>query len=256
MGLGWQVIHALSDRRVLATGSADLRALARIVIAAAGDALLAFRASDNHLHTSLLCDRAEAGAYARRVSHGLRAVLPRGVSFEPTQIREIRNQGHLAAQFSYVLGNAEHHNSKHDPWFEASNLPDLLGLRPLAARSRAVVRSALPRVDRGELLGLLGVDALEPSFEPDLLPDAAAAAMALPDVSGRTPDAVAARVAAAHLAARHLSPGEVDRLLGIPPRTGARLRAMLPESSLIRAIGLQIDLRRRRPAIAPDAAFE
>lgn len=255
MGLGWQVIHALEDRRVLATTPAELRRLARVVVEAAGDTLLAFRASDNHVHASLLCDRAQAGAYARRVSNTL-AVLPYGAGLEPTHIREIRNQGHLAAQFTYVLGNAEHHGATHDPWFEASNLPDLLGMRGLAVRSRAVLRKALPRVGRAELLALLGVEGLEPTFDPALLSEAAAAAVAVPDLVGRTPDVVAARVAAAHLAIAHLGVHDADALLGVPARTGVRLRATPPRPGLVRAIGLQIDLRRRRPAAGGSDPFD
>lgn len=253
--LAWHVTHALSDRRVLASSPGELRVIARTVIEAGGDALLAFRGSDNHVHSVFAGDRAAAGRFGRHVATALHHRLRPPVPFEPTDFRPIRTQGHLVNCFDYVLGNAEHHGAAHDRLFEASNLPDLLGLRSLGAATRARVRAMLPRVDRARLLGLLGVDTLAPSFAPEHLVAAACAATAIATLNSRSPDAMAARVAALHAGAPHLSVQELVALLGIPARTARRLRAEPAEPALLTAIGLQIDLRRSLGIVAADAPF-
>jgi hypothetical protein len=253
--LAWHVTHALSDRRVVAACPEDLRVVARTVLAAGGDALLAFRASDNHVHTVLAGGRAEAGVFARAVANALHNRLRLPVPFEPTDFRPIRVQGHLQNAFAYVLGNAAHHGATHDRFFEASNLPDLLGLRSLGAASRTRVRAMLPRVDRAVLLGVLGVDALTPAFAPDLLVAATCAAAALPSLVSLRPEAVTARIAAMHVATPHLPIVALDELLEVSTRTGRRLRSEPRDEALILAIGLQIDLRLRLGVIAADAPF-
>ncbi|MDP2307199.1 MAG: hypothetical protein Q8P18_14330 [Pseudomonadota bacterium] len=253
--LAWHITHALCDRRVIATEPAELRVLARTVIEAGGDALLAFRGSDNHVHSVFAGERAAAGGFARHVASALHHRLRLVVPFEPTDVRPIRTQGHLGNSFEYVLGNAEHHGAAHDRLFEASNLPDLLGLRAIGAATRARVRAMLPRVDRALLLRLLGVDALEAAFAPDHLVAAACAAAAIPTLRSRSPEAVAARIASLHVGAPHLTARELEALLGIPERTARRLRASAVDPALLIAIGLQMDLRRKLGIIVSDAPF-
>lgn len=255
MSLAWHVIHALEDRRVLATSTAHLRVVARTVLEAGADALLCFRASDNHVHSVVLADRAGAGVFARAVANMLWHRLRLPVPFEPARVRPIRDQAHLRNTFDYVLGNAEHHGAPHDTLFEASNLPDLLGLRELGAVTRASVRAALPRVDRPALLALLGVDTLAPRFAAEHLVASACAAVALPSLDAPVRDALPARIAAMHVAAPHLLPGAIDSLLGLPSRTGSRLRATAPVPALVAAIGLQMDLRARKNIAALTAPF-
>lgn len=159
--LAWHVTHALSDRRVLAARPEELRLVARTVLAAGGDDLLAFRASDNHVHTLFAGDRAAEGAFARDTANALHNRLRLPVPFEPTDsapFARTATSGTRSPTFSATPSTASH-----DPLFEASNLPDLLGLRSLGAASRARVRAMLPRVDRAALLALLGVDALAPA---------------------------------------------------------------------------------------------
>jgi hypothetical protein len=253
--LAWHVTHALSDRRVVASAPEELRVVARTVIEAGGDALLAFRASDNHVHSVFAGDRAAAGRFGRHVATALHHRLRLPVAFEPTGFRPIRTQGHLVNTFDYVLGNAEHHGAAHDPLFEASNLPDLLGLRSIGAATRARVRAMLPRVDRARLLGLLGVDTLGPAFAPEHLVGAACAAAAIATLESRSPEALVARIAALHAGVPHLPVTGLDTLLGIPERTARRLRAHRPDPALVTAIGLQMGLRRTLGLVAPDAPF-
>ncbi len=255
MSLGWHVVHALEDRRVIATAAAHLRVVARTVVEAGGDALLCFRGSDNHLHSVLLADRARAGAFARTVANMLWHRLRLPVPFEPARIRPIRDQAHLRNTFDYVLGNAEHHGAPHDPLFESSNLPDLLGLRELGAVTRTCVRAALPRVGRPDLSRLLGVEELSARFVAEHLVEAACAAVALPTLDTGSREALAVRIAALHVAGPHLAPGQVDTLFDLPSRTGSRLRARAANPALVGAIGLQMDLRARRNIVALTAPF-
>jgi hypothetical protein len=260
MPLAWHIIHALDDRRVLASSAERLRIVARTVLEAGAGALLCFRGSDNHLHSVLLADRAAAGVFGQFVANALHHRLGLLVPFEPTRFRPVHDQAHLTNAFGYVLGNAEHHGTVHDPFFEASNLPDLLGLRELGAVTRTCVRNTLPRVDRPRLLGLLGVEALAPRFAPEHLVASACAAVALPSLQSRTAEAMAARIAAVHMAAAHVATRpvlarEVEALLGLSARTGARLRSNTPDPTLVAAIGLQMDLRARKNIVGLTAAF-
>lgn len=256
MPLAWHVIHALDDRRVLASSAEELRIVARTVLVAGGGALLCFRGSDNHLHSVLVTDRSTAGVFGRSVANALHHRLRLPVPFEPTRFRPVHDQAHLRNVFGYVLGNAEHHGTVHDPFFEASNLPDLLGLRELGALTRTCVRTALPRVDRPRLLDLLGVEALAPRFAPEHLVAASCAAVALPTLESRTPEAMAARIAAVHVTANSpLLAKEIEALLGVSARTGARLRSATADAALVAAIGLQMDLRARKNIAALTAPF-
>ena len=80
-----------------------------------------------------------------------------------------------------------------DPWHDASVLPDLLGLRVLGGDVRERVRERLPRVDRRRLLEILGVEALHAGADLAIGVEAAAAAVARADLSGKARCVVAAR---------------------------------------------------------------
>ena len=149
----------LADDRVLTPTTAASRAFARAVldIGEAGG-LLAFRAADTHAHVVLLGDRDAAGQIGRRLEVRLRWALDLPVPFSPLHIRSIASQAHLHNAFRYVLAQDLRHGTGHDPLHEASALPDLLGLRPRGTFLAAEVRAHLPRVQRADLLALLGAD--------------------------------------------------------------------------------------------------
>jgi hypothetical protein len=75
------------------------------------------------------------------------------------------------------------------------------------------------------------------------LADAAAAALALPALRGRTPAVVAARRAAVHAAGDRMTPAELADALSVDERTIRRLRAQPPDVALRCAVDLQLRLR-------------
>lgn len=242
--LGYHVVFRLRDSRAIAPTVAARRRLARVVFAIGERSkLLAFRASWDHLHAQVACGRAEAGAFAQAVGSALKQVLDVPEGFSPARLTPIEDGRHLSRTFAYVLRNAEKHGLVDDPLHEASSLPDLLGLRVVGTDAIPRVRSLLPATSRPQLLDALGVPELESAFVADWLVDAAAGAMALPDLSGASDDACRARRAAARVGSGLVAPSVLADVLGVTSRTLRRLCASAPDPVLERAIPLRMGLR-------------
>ncbi|MCK6502246.1 hypothetical protein L6R53_02390 [Myxococcota bacterium] len=256
--LAHQVILRLRDDRVIAPSVAARRALARAV-AKAGQpfSLLVFRAADTHLHIVALCPAREAAELGRRAEIALVRALALPVGFNAAHVRPVNDQAHLRSLFFYVLGQERHHGTDLDPFHDASNLPDLLGMRLLAHHSLKTVRAALPRLRRADLLQPLGIDELpELPASWDLLAEAAAAAGGLPDLLGRSAEVVAARRAAVHAAREVLSGAETGRLLGVSDRAVTRLRGEEADKGLVQAVRRQLGVRAARPEAAVMGVYE
>ena len=238
--LAHHLMLKLRDKRVIAPTRAARRRLARSVLDRADEFhVVAFRAADNHIHLLALCDRPAAGELARRVELSLRQPSP----FLPAHIKGVGDQDYLYSCFRYILDQERHHEIELDPLHEASALPDLLGLRSVAPAIVGRVRSRLPRIKRRALLRHLGEPDLERPVELwSRLPDAAAAALALPSLEGRSARQVEARAAAVH-AAQELGPTAIARALGCSRMTVHRLRLRTARPDLVRAVRRQLRLR-------------
>jgi hypothetical protein len=243
--LGFHITCRFNADRVLAPDVPTRRVYARAILRVGADHdLLAFRVVDTHLHAEVACDRVGAGWFARRIEQSIQARLRPGVPFSPARIRPITDQWHLQQTFHYVLRQEQRHGIVADPLFEASNLPDLLGLRLLGAYAVPTVRALLPRVGRRDLVAYLGGLDLDATPDRlDLLSEASAAAVALPNLRGRSFAAVAARRAAVHVAAARLTRRQTAVLLDMPEATVQRLRAQRPERGMVRAIWRQLAVR-------------
>jgi hypothetical protein len=247
MPIGQHIRLRLEDDRVIAPTSAARRLLARIVLHhGRGFRLLSFGCPDTHLHLEPACSHVEAVELDRRVKIHIRKLLHPDVGFQRSRIDPVRDQWHLFNTFRYAITQQEHHGCHVDPFFEATVLPDLLGLRVTGAYLLASVRSLLPRVTRELLLCWLGAPTLDEHVDElrlDLLGEAAAAAVALPHLLGRGADVVAARRAAVHLACRRLRLGEVADRLSIGLRTVKRLKGTPVNARLLHAVEAQLCLR-------------
>ncbi len=255
--LGFHVTLRLEDDRAIATTVPAFRVVSRVALAQ-GEArgLLAFGAADNHLHALLVTDRVTAGAFARYVETALRWQLGLGARFEPARIRPLRDQRHAYNTLHYAHRQDARHAVGLDPAREGTSLPDLLGLRALGTSLVARVRAHLPRVRREDLVAVLppGAFAENESFELDVLADAAAAALALPDVSGQCVDSFRARRAAVHAAGREVRGTLLSDVLRIGVRAVQSMRAQPEEPLLVRAVKLQA-LVRTAMRRSPDAAL-
>jgi hypothetical protein len=244
--LGQHIILRLEDDRVIAPTAAARRILARAVLEVARPHCpLAFNGVDTHLHLETAGSGAQASELARRLKLSLVPRLGLEVGFAPARIKPILDQHHLRRTFAYILRQHDHHGYDEDPHHDASNLPDLLGLRLVGGYTAANVRSLLPRVRRADLLAALGLSSLESPAEIPLalLADAAAAAAALPALTGRSVEVVEARRAAVHVAGDHHDSSALARALGCSPRTIRRLRSEPALEPLTRAVALQLHLR-------------
>jgi len=209
--------------------------------------LLAFRAADTHLHLLVLCDRRAAGQLARRIEIALTmAGEVDGAGFAAV-FHPVRDGRHLTNAFWYILRQHERHELQVDVWGEASNLPDLIGLRVTGWRSAENVAAVLPRVSTRGLLDCLGLKSLGPAGEPiHLVADATAAAVCLPDLTGRgrlMREVRVARCAAAHVVGPSIRVARLSDLLRVSQRTAHRLRRQRPNRAVTRAIRLQLGLR-------------
>ncbi len=243
--LAWTITLRLTEDRVLLPGSAERRTWARVVLEQAREAgLLAFHGPDTHGHLLLACPRPLAGQVVREIEAALQAHLDLPVPFERARIRPVDDVWHLQNSLHYVLGQLARHGLRQDPAQEASNLPDLLGLRPLGAWTASNVRRHLPRVDRASLLEHLGADPEAPPPAPpdlDTWLEAARSAACVEDLASKRPEAVRARTALVQLV--EAPTATLAEALGLHRRTIRRLRATPADAALSRAIGLQAALR-------------
>ena len=242
MAIGHHLMLRLEDGRVLVKCQAERRKLARSVLRVGRDhELLAFGLADNHLHAEAACDEASAKRFAWRLGMSLSKALRLPVSFDKPRIKAIEDQPHLYSVFGYGFRQEQHHGIEGDPFLEASNLLDLLGMRVVGSYTRLNVRTHLPRITTHKLLGYFGdVDLSNARICTQDLADAAMSALALPDLRGRDSDVVRARNAAVH--AVRAPADEIARALGISPRA-VRIIQRRPADVGTQAVLLQLHLR-------------
>lgn len=241
--IGTHVMVRLEDSRVIAGEEGRLRRLAGGVLKV-GQAfkLLTFRLADTHLHALLAEPRSVAREFGRRVEISLQHRLRPGVRCARVHTKAIEGQAHLVRTFWYALRQEARHGTAIDPLFEASNLPDLLGLRTVGRWTVQHVLEHLPRVRRSDLLDLLPVRPTEGPLDYALLGDAAAAASGVQSVRGRTLAAFDARIAAVH-AVPEVGAKLLAGHLGVSTRTVRRLRGQDPNPILVAAVREQLRLR-------------
>jgi hypothetical protein len=245
MPIGQHVRLRLEDDRVIAPTTAARRLLARIILHhGRGFGLLSFGCPDTHLHLETACSHAEAVELDRRIKIHLRKLLHPEVGFQRSRIDAVKDQWHLFNTFKYAITQQDRHGCHVDPFYEATILPDLLGLRVTGDYVIARVSELLPRANRELLLSWADFPPLDDGkLCLDPLVDTAASAVALPDLVGRSSDVVRARRAAVQVACRHARLGEIADLLEIGLRTVKRLKAEPEDGRLIRAIEAQLRLR-------------
>ena len=128
-----------------------------------------------------------------------------------------------------------------DPFREASNLPDLLGARFVG---RYTIANANPLLLRQELLTWWGLPALEEGGDLGPLPEAAAAAMGVAALEGRSASIVDARRAAIQVGRKlGWSHGKLAQKLAISERQSKRLASQSVDPALLKAVEIQLGLR-------------
>ncbi len=244
--LGHHITLRLRSDRVLTPTPTERRIAARVILEQGRAAkLINFSIPDTHAHMNAACGDAASNELARRVELSLGRRLHLPVGFEPARVKPIRDVWHHSNLFTYVFNQYQHHGLDWDPYFEATNLPDLLGLRPNGAYTIDNVQRALPRVQRKQLLKWFSCDAIPPADGPmERLLDAAAAAAALPSLHGSSRDVLATRRAAVEIADGQLQRnGDLTELLQISRTSLYRLRQRPADQRLVEAIRLQLGLR-------------
>ncbi len=244
MSFASHVTCRLANSRVIAASIPDFRNVARGVLKVGRPfELLGFRLADNHLHAVVFEGHEGAPEFGRRVELSLQPRLKPGVRFSHVYVKPIATQSHLPRAFLYGFRQEERHGTSLDPLFEASNLPDLLGMRILGRWTVPHVRARLPRIGRKELEAFLPVVPAETGLRLEVLADAAAAAVGAPSLGSRAGLVVEARRAAVHVAAKFAMRGEIARHLGMGVRGVRNLLSQEPSEDLVRAVDAQLRLR-------------
>jgi hypothetical protein len=226
------------------------RQLAKAVLdLSRGYALLAFRLVGAELHVLVACSEQRAERLGCRLCAHFAPPERRGqpTVFAWTEAVTTRQalQDAFYRLMKPALGASQHRDGEH----EASNLPDLVGLRVNGDYTRLNVRSLLPDVHAPELFAFLDMPGISPPERFTIweeLPDAAAAAFAISDVHAPQPDARRARTAAVQTACRHLPVARVSQFMRLRRRTVRRLQRTQIDRDALRAVSMQLMLRRIR----------
>lgn len=242
--LGYHVRWRLTESRSIVKSLEERRIVARVMLDHGRRAgLLSCDVPDDHGHATVACDRARAGQFAHSVEASLKQLLCLPVGFAQYEPKPIVDGRHLYHAVRYSLRQPERHGVDADPFREASNLPDLLGLRLLGSYTVSNLRSRLPRLRRDELLEWLGVPTLEAMDDPvEQIWEAARRATALGTLRGSSPLAVSARRAAVVVVGRRLGTAEIAQRLFASERSVRWLRSTPADPALVRAIRLQLGL--------------
>lgn len=252
------LVLRLKNDRVIAPGLEERRQLARIVLEqGTGQALMAFGLPDNHLHLEVVAERGPALQLARRVGITVTKRLGLRTGFATAHPEPVFTMRHLRRTFRYVLCQGTRHRLENDPDREGTNLPDLLGMRPIGAYTAAVVRCWLPRLRREKLLEWSHAGPLPtPVFSLDHLWEAALAASAGRDLRRTSEETRRIRCALVHLSGAGTPANELARRLGVGVRTVVRLRAGRPDPIWVEAIRRQVVWRARPDrGVLPAGAF-
>jgi hypothetical protein len=243
--LGHHIRIRLQDDWVIATTAVQRRLVARVVLHhGLRYNLVAMALADSHLHLEAMCDRIAAGRFAYGIEASLKQRLRLAVSFIQYAPEPIRNHRHLRNTFKYILTQHMRHGLRADLVFEASNVPDLLGLRLMGRYTLENVRRWLPRLRRSELLEWLTMPEIEPADGPlEQLEAATLAASCLDNLQGSSRAVVTARRAMVEILGSRVSNCEMAELLGVGPRTLRRLRTRHADPDLVMALRLQLGYR-------------
>ncbi len=246
--LGHHIRIRLQDDRVIAPTAVQRRLVARVVLHhGLRYNLVAMALADSHLHLEAMCDRIAAGRFAHGIEASLKQRLRLAVSFIQYAPEPIRNHRHLRNTFKYILTQHKRHGLRADLVFEASNVPDLLGLRLVGRYTLENVKRWLPRLRRSELLQWLTMPEIEPADGPlEQLEAATLAASCLDNLQGSSQAAVTARRAMVEIFGSRISNREMAELLGVGPRTLRRLRTTHADPDLVTAIRLQLGYQSSR----------
>ncbi len=257
--LTWATIGRQSAFPTEAARRRVLRALATAV----GDVLVLFALVDDHVHLVVRVEEARL----RRVQGAVTRVLNSrsDAEFAAPYARPVTTRKHMTTLIGYCLGQFEHHGLADDPaTATGSCFPDLVGARRLPGLTLQL-DAALPRVRLRAVYAAVGLDtALKPAADEDLralgparFAELVAQTFSIaPGFAGQTEDVVAARGAAAHLAAQvGLRPRDVAAALGVSPSAANRLAKKPADAGDLRAVRLRAALeaaalQRRLPSAA------
>ena len=165
--LGHHSRFHLQDNRAILYDADQRRQVARIVLEQGRPyGLLAFSFPDTHAHLLPRCDARAANQLNQRIESSLKQRLNLPVSFVSYPPEPIRTQSQLYNTVRYVLTQHKRHDVLLGQFIDATNIPDLVGMRLVGAYTRANLTKAIPRLRRNRILQWTGLTDLCPVDGP------------------------------------------------------------------------------------------
>ncbi len=242
-------------------GQVQLRAAIHALARVATHHLVLFGIAAEQAHVLVHCERPRAGLLARALLKSLRAVAgPAGL--EPARLQPVTDAEHLLWLHDYLVQLPARAGTPGPPaLWEGSPLPDLLGAR-WVPRFTPGIDALLPGYQPARACQLAGLAQLPVPLATTTarllgvgrIGVAAAAAMAAPDLAGRSAPQVAARRAAARLArSAGVPPSELSWAFGQTRRTAYRLASAPVPPAALHALRMRLGLEQAAVALSAPA---
>ena len=206
--------------------------------------LLAFSFPDTHAHVLPRCDARAANRLNQRIESSLKQRLNLPVSFVSYPPEPIRTQSQLYNTVRYILTQHKRHDVRLAQFIEATNIPDLVGMRLVGAYTRANLVQAIPRLRRDKILRWTGLTDLRELDGPvSALGAATRSATAISSLTGKSPSVLKAKRAMLEIIGSRFRGVDVAALLGISRRSVFALKHRPLNTALVEAIRLQLGYR-------------
>ncbi len=242
--LAYHLILRLLDNRVIITTPSKRAILIQTINKLSLQRkLLAWRMADTHLHLLIVNNRREAGEFARVVEMALKRRLDLDIGFSPAYIKQIHGQQHFIKTFFYILGQGQHHKILNDPFHEASNVLDIIGLRTINSHAATLVNQYLPRVNKEAVLNLLNINLDKTIKDFSVLRAATASVVGVDKFHKRVDSEIDVRAAAIKIVGNKLPVSTLAKQLDVSQRTIYRLKKRQANPMIIEALKSQLKMR-------------
>ena len=250
----WHLRFSSVTRVVLFPGEAGRRLAVRCIVRIAGPYLLLFCVVDDHVHVLIAGVAERLGAIRSALSRALAPIA--SAAFAPSFVVPVRSRAHLVRNVDYFLAQSAHHGIEGHPATDSGScFQDLVGARRIDGFDPGLLKRALPRLRRDDLLRAVSLPAraLDPmpleairGLGAASLVEACASVLGVgPVLAGRDGPVVEARRLAANLGAEAgIARADLAWALPASPRAVRRLATEPANPRFLHAARVRLALER------------